>query len=148
MSLLKADYDSSIDHYERLAFDDETQSGHTHDEIWYEGGEEQQKKKDCLKYFCLCPQFLKSQDENLYDNLTEDPFEDIKKEDSWNEQNSLPKNILNWVDFYDRFYSRTFSLRDNTICNFFFCFWAWAFSREKCVLQFIIVFFLVRANPE
>jgi hypothetical protein len=73
-------------------------------------------------------------DESLKPMEDKDPFEFIKKNQYVNEGRSCLGNFVGYIDFYDRYYSRKFSLIDNKICNLIFCSFAWLFNRKAVLL--------------
>ena len=75
-------------------------------------------------------------------------FDQLDYKDSVNDKKSKIGNLIGWIDYHDRYYSRKFSMIDSNICNFIFCPAAWIFNRWQCVLQIPIVFLLVWAYPQ
>lgn len=59
-----------------------------------------------------------------------DPFETIIYSECVNDKKSFLGNLLGWLDYHDRLYSRKFSLMDNTVCNLVLGFFAWIFNRK------------------
>ena len=69
----------------------------------------------------------------------QDPFELIQRDQYINDSNSALRNLIGWIDYHDKLYSRKFSLIDNVYANWIIGFFAWIFNRKQALLQFPVL---------
>ena len=91
-----------------------------------------------------------SRNENLVTDFTEnndndnskmeDPFNGIIYHESVNSQKSCMGNLIGYIDYIDRYYSRSFQLLDHPFLNYLFLFFAWIFNKHRVMIQIPVVF--------
>ena len=84
----------------------------------------------------------------IINNEDEDPYRNIIYKNCVNNKKSCFANLMGFLDYYDRLYSRKFQMIDNTFCNYLLGFFAWIFNRKQGCLHFIIVPILTFMMPE